>query len=200
MVGPFFGNDPSAALKNLPAEVVDKVQVYDAQSDQAQFSGVEDGNTLKTINIVTKPGMRTGQFGKIYTGYGPPDKYQSGGNINVFDGDRRISLIGMSNNINIQNFAFEDILGVLGQTGGRGSRFRGRPPGGRGRGPGGGGSASDFLVNAQGGIASTTAFGVNYSDQWGDKIEVTGSYFFQSHGQSGGVRCLAAVLPGRWQR
>lgn len=169
----FFGDDPNAALKNLPAEVIEKVQVFDQQSEQSQFTGFQDGNTTKTINIVTKTNMRAGQFGKIYAGYGYEDKYQAGGNINVFDGDRRISFIGMTNNINIQNFSFDDILGVMGS----GGRFRGGGGGFRGR-RGGGGGAGDFLVRPQGGIATTTAFGINYSDQWGEKTEVSASYFF----------------------
>ncbi|MCC6726913.1 MAG: carboxypeptidase-like regulatory domain-containing protein, partial [Saprospiraceae bacterium] len=94
---PFFGNDPSAALKNLPAELIEKVQIFDQQSEQAQFTGVQDGNTTKTINIVTRKGMNNGQFGKVYAGYGWEDKYQAGGNTNIFKGTRRISLIGMSN-------------------------------------------------------------------------------------------------------
>ena len=103
---PFFGNDPTAALKNLPAEVIDKIQIFDQQSDQAQFTGFDDGNESKTINIITKPNMRNGQFGKIFGGYGYKDKYTTGGNVNIFKGDQRISLIGQSNNINIQNFIF----------------------------------------------------------------------------------------------
>lgn len=171
---PFFGNDPSATLKNLPAEVIDKIQVFDQGSEQAQFSGVQDGNTVKTINIVTKSDMRAGQFGKVYAGYGTEDRYQAGGNINFFKGTSRISLIGMANNINMQNFASEDILGVLGTSGGQ-------------RGPsmlGGRGQfrynseAQDFLVNASGGITNTYAGGVNYSDTWGKKTEVSASYFF----------------------
>lgn len=179
---PFFGNDPTAALRNLPAEVIDKVQIFDQQSDQAQFTGFQDGNTTKTINIVTKKGMNTGQFGKIYAGYGYEDKYQLGGNINVFDGDRRISFIGMSNNINVQNFAFDDILGVMGMSGS--SRFRGAMAmgGGGGRMPGGGrsggGGAGDFLVRPQGGIATTHALGLNFSDKWGKKTDLSASYFF----------------------
>lgn len=165
---PFFGTDPAAALKNLPAEVIDKIQVYDESSEQSQFSGVQDGNTLKTINIITKPDMRSGQFGKIYGGYGTDDRYQAGGNVNFFQGDRRISLIGMANNINIQNFSSEDILGVMGQSGGgRGGRggFRGNS------------AANDFLVNSSGGITETFSLGINFSDNWGEKIEVTASYF-----------------------
>jgi Outer membrane protein beta-barrel family/Carboxypeptidase regulatory-like domain len=173
---PFFGNDPTAALRNLPAEVIEKVQVFDQESDQAQFSGFSDGNTAKTINIVTKKNMRAGQFGKIYAGYGTGERYQSGGNLNFFDGDRRISVIGMSNNVNVQNFSSEDLLGVMG-SGGRGwGGGRGR---GRGRGGSrGGGSAGDFLVQSSGGIATTSAIGINYSDQWGKKTEISGSYFF----------------------
>lgn len=171
---PFFGNDPSAALKNLPAEVIDKIQVFDQGSEQAQFSGIQDGNTVKTINIVTKSDMRAGQFGKVYAGYGTDDRYQAGGNVNLFKGTSRISLIGMVNNINIQNFASEDILGVLGTSGGqRGPSM----PGGRGQFRNNS-EAQDFLVNASGGITKTYAGGVNYSDTWGKKTEVSASYFF----------------------
>ncbi len=177
---PFFGNDPSAALKNLPAELIEKVQIFDQQSEQSQFTGVQDGNTTKTINIVTRKGMNAGQFGKVYGGYGYEDKYQLGGNTNIFKGKRRISLIGMSNNINVQNFSMDDILGVTGNSGGgnRGGGGRGMGgPGGGGRGPGGGGT-SDFLVQASGGISTTHAIGLNYSDKWGKKWDVSGSYFF----------------------
>lgn len=173
----FFGNDPTAALRNLPAEVIDKIQVFDQQSDQSQFTGFDDGNTTKTINIITKPNMRNGKFGKVYGGYGYEDKYQAGGNVNVFNGDQRISIIGQSNNINKQNFAKEDLLGVLGTTNNR----RGGRRGGR-RGPGGGkdqgSSVNNFLVPQQGGVATTHAFGLNYTDKWGEKLEVEGSYFF----------------------
>ncbi|HRD38097.1 MAG TPA: hypothetical protein PLC65_05660, partial [Bacteroidia bacterium] len=60
---PFFGDDPNSVLKNLPAEVIEKVQVFDKRSDQAQFTGFDDGNTSKTINIVTKAQFRNGVFG-----------------------------------------------------------------------------------------------------------------------------------------
>ncbi|MEZ4960136.1 MAG: TonB-dependent receptor [Saprospiraceae bacterium] len=177
---PFFGNDPNAALKNLPAEVIQKIQIYDQQSDQSQFTGFDDGNSSKTINIITRGNMQAGQFGKIYAGYGYEDKYQAGGNMNFFNGDQRISVIGMANNVNIQNFSTDDLLGVVGSSGGRGGRGGSRGGGGR---PGGGrsfgsSSVNDFLVNPAGGVATTQAFGINYSDQWGKKLAVTGSYFF----------------------
>lgn len=173
---PFFGDDATSSLKNLPAEVIDKIQVYDEKSDQSQFTGFDDGNTSKVINIVTKPGKRQGVFGKVYGAYGYDDKYNAGGNINYFKGDRRISLIGQTNNINIQNFAAQDLLGISGGSGGR--SFGG---GGRRGGDGGGGMAgSNFLTNSQGGISKTNAVGFNYSDKWGKKIDVTASYFFNN--------------------
>jgi hypothetical protein len=169
---PFFGNDPSAALKNLPAELIEKVQIFDQQSEQSQFTGVQDGNTTKTINIVTRKGMNNGQFGKVYAGYGWKNRYQVGGNTNIFSGDRRISIIGMTNNINMQNFSMDDILGLSG-GGGRGG-FSGGGRGGRG----GGGGGGDFMVQSSGGISTTHAIGINFSDKWGKKLDVTGSYFF----------------------
>ena len=187
---PFFGDDPAAALKNLPAEVVDKIQVFDRLSDQSQFTGFDDGQSQKAINIITKNGRNKGQFGKAYAGYGTDDRYNAGGNINFFDGDRRISVIGLSNNINQQNFSTEDLLGVSAGSGGQGRGGYGgtsRRGGGRGRSGGGGGgrsgggsNAGNFLVGQQNGITATNSAGINYSDTWGKKINVSGSYFFNA--------------------
>jgi hypothetical protein len=185
---PFFGDDPSSALKNLPAEVIDKIQVYDERSEQAQFTGFDDGNTSKTINIITKAGKSQGIFGRVYAGGGadapgngisPDFKYNGGGNINYFEGDRRISLIGLSNNVNVQNFSSQDLLGISGGSGGRNFGGGGRRGGGGPGGPGGpGGNA--FNMGQQEGISKTNAIGLNYSDKWGKKIDVTGSYFFNN--------------------
>jgi hypothetical protein len=174
---PFFGDDPTVALRNLPAEVIDKVQIFNKLSDQAQLTGFDDGNTTKTMNIVTKKNSRNGTFGKAYAGYGYNEKYLSGGNINFFNGDRRISIIGLSNNINQQNFSSEDLLGLSGGTGGRGG-FGGRGGGGPGSGMGGG--SNNFMVGLQSGVSTTSSIGLNYSDSWGPKIKITGSYFFNN--------------------
>ena len=107
----FFGDDATAALKNLPASVIDKIQVFDKLSDQAQLTGFDDGNSQKTVNIVTKSGIKNGQFGRIYAGSGTDSRYSAGGNVSFFKGDRRISLVGNFNNINLQNFASQDLLG-----------------------------------------------------------------------------------------
>ncbi len=178
---PFFGSDPTAALRNLPAEIVDKIQIFEQQSEQAQFTGFDDGESAKTINIITKSSMRNGQFGKVYAGYGSDGKYQTGGNINLFNSDQRISIIGMSNNVNKQNFLTEDLLGVVGSSGNGRRGNRGSVGSRTGGGKGSGSSAvsvSDFLVPQQGGITNADAFGINISDKWGSKLDFSGSYFF----------------------
>ncbi|MCC6817857.1 MAG: TonB-dependent receptor, partial [Bacteroidia bacterium] len=174
----FFGDDAAAALKNLPAEIVDKIQVFDRSSDQAAFTGIDDGNSQKTLNIVTKNGKNNGQFGKIYAGYGTNDRWAAGGNVNYFKGKTRLSVIGMSNNINQQNFTSQDIVGLTGSAGGSG--MRGSPPGGNFRRPGGGDMAN-YLVNQQNGINTTNSLGLNFSAFGMKKMKLTASYFF-NHG------------------
>ncbi len=164
----FFGDDPNIALRNLPAEMIAQIEVFDRMSDQAQLTGFDDGEAVKTINIVTRQDRRNGQFGRVYTGYGDQTRYQAGLVTNVFLGDRRISILGMSNNINQQNFSSEDLSSFSGSTG-RGGR------GGRG---GGSFDRGDYLVGQVSGINNTNSLGVNYSDKWNEKAEVSGSYFF----------------------
>ena len=174
---PFFGNDPDAVLKNLPAEMVDKVEVFDQRSEQSRFSGFDDGNTTKTINIVTKVEFRNGTFGRVVAGAGP-DRYKASGNVNKFKGSERMSVLAQSNNVNEQNFGTEDLLGVVGNSN-QGGGGRGGQRGGGGQGGGGnGGNAGDFLVNQSGGITKTNAVGLNYSNSWNKKTDLAASYFF----------------------
>ena len=171
----FFGEDVNTAIKSLPAEAVDRVEVFNKLSDQAEFSGMDDGEGYKAINIVTKTNMRQGQFGKMYAGYGyQPEtdditshhKYTVGGNVNFFQGDSRLSVLALFNNINQQNFSFEDILGVSGGGNGGGGR--------RGFG--------QYMVRPQSGVALVNSIGLNYSDNWGrkDQVKFQGSYFFNN--------------------
>lgn len=190
----YFGSDPNAAIKNIPAEIIEKIQVFDQQSDQSKFTGFDDGNTTKTINIVTKLRVKQGTFGKLYAGYGDQDKYSAGGNYNLFNNDQRISLLTQFNNVNVQNFSSEDLLGVMSSSGQGGRRGMGGGAGGRrggggntsggntgfgtGQGGPGGANASNFLVSQIAGINTTKAFGLNYTDKWGENFDVNGSYFF----------------------
>ena len=189
----FFGDDAQATLRNLPADMVDRVQVFDRGSDLSMFSGFDDGNTSKQMNLVTRKDRRNGSFGRVYAGAGTEDRYGVGGTINDFRGMQRISVLGMSNNINQQNFAFQDILGMSGGGGGMsggmgrmmqrymsggGSQMMQRMSGGGGGGGGPFSSFSNFMVGQQGGITATNALGANYSDMWGDNTNVSSSYFF----------------------
>ena len=173
---PFFGNDPDAVLKNLPAEMVDKVEVFDQRSEQSRFSGFDDGNTTKTINIVTKVEFRNGTFGRVVAGAGP-ERYKASGNVNKFKGDERMSVLAQSNNVNEQNFGTEDLLGVVGNSN-QGGGGRGGQRGGGSGGQGNGGNGGDFLVNQSGGITKTNAVGLNYSNSWNKKTDLAASYFF----------------------
>ena len=176
----FFGDDVTTAIKSLPAEAVDRVEVFNKLSDQAEFSGMDDGEGYKALNIVTHRNMRQGQFGKVYLGGGydfenDEFRYLAGGNVNIFHGDSRLSLIALFNNVNQQNFSFEDILGVNGGGGGHG----------RGRG------AGAYMVRPQAGVALVNAIGLNYSDTWGKSDQVTfqGSYFYnQTHTENNSWR------------
>ena len=166
----FFGEDVTTAIQSLPAQAVDRIEVYNKLSDQAEFSGMDDGEGYKALNIVTHKHMRQGQFGKLYAGYGYDNnenaidnhKYLAGGNVNIFQGNHRISLLGLFNNINQQNFSFEDILGASGGSGGRG--------------------VGQYMVRPQAGIASVNAVGLNYSATLGKREQITlqGSYFFNN--------------------
>lgn len=167
----FFGEDVTTAIKSLPAQAVERIEVYNKLSDAAEFSGMDDGEGYKAINIVTRENMRQGQFGKLYAGFGYDAdtqtedrfKYIAGGNVNIFNRDSRISVIGLFNNVNQQNFSFEDILGVSGNTGGRHG-------------------VGQYMVRPQSGVATVNSLGVNYSDTWGkrDQVSFQGSYFFNN--------------------
>lgn len=175
----FFGDDAAVALKNLPAEIIDKIEVFDRLSDQSQFTGFDDGQASRTINIVTKKGMNNGEFGKVNAGISDNGRYIAGGNLNSFRGNRKVTVLALSNNINQQNFSNEDLVGVTGGNSGGGNNNRGG--GGRGgNGGGGNNNSGNFLVGQQKGISTTHAGGLNYSNEWGKKIEVSGSYFFNN--------------------
>ena len=113
----FFGNDVMSAIRNIPADMIESIDIYNSQSDQSEFTGVDTGEGHTSLNIVTLPDKRRGAFGRLYGAYGIADKYIGGGNVNIFDNDRRISVVGLANNISRQNFSFEDILGTTDRSG-----------------------------------------------------------------------------------
>ena len=172
----FFGDDVATALNSLPAQAVKNIEVYNKLSDNAEFSGMDDGDSFKALNIVTQPGMRQGVFGKLFGAYGyepkangitDKHKYLAGGSVSHFNGASRLTLLGLFNNVNKQNFSFEDIVGATGSTGGHG--------GGMGR-----GGVGQYMVRPQSGVAKVNAIGLNYSNSWGekDKVKLQANYFY----------------------
>lgn len=149
----FFANDPKLATKNITADMVESVQVFDDMSDQAKFTKIDDGSRTRTINIKLKKERNKGYFARAQVGYGTDGRYRGNIGFNRFIGSQRITVLFNTNNLNEQGFSFSDVGGGNGGGGGRG----------------GGGST---------GITKSLSTGLNFADEWGNKIKVTGSYFY----------------------
>jgi hypothetical protein len=166
------------ATKNLPADAVDKVQVYDRQSDQAQLTGFEDGNYEKTINLKLKKDKKKGLFGKVMAGAGNKERFESKFNVNSFKGARQLSAIGMANNTNAEGFSFMDILNFTGEL----ARMQ--------RGGGGnininmsGEEAAAMGLNTGNNRGINTAWGggLNYNNIIGTKLDLQSNYFYNHY-------------------
>lgn len=168
----FFGNDPEIAMKNLPAEIVDRIQLFDKKSEEAELTGFEDDQTEKTFNVITRVDKRRGYFGRFYGGYGSTDRYNSGINFNSFNADERFSTLGIANNINQSTFTSDDLISSEQFSSIPGGRWQ-RGRGGRNQNP-----LLNMQIPAEEGNNEIYAFGVNYSNIFENKLEFNGSYFF----------------------
>lgn len=187
---PFFGNDPKMATRNLPADMIDRVQLFDRQSDQSRFSGVDDGERDQTINLVTKRDRQRGMFGQESGGYGTDNRYQARIGVNRFNNGQQLSFIGQLNNINQQGFSGEGLGGALNTGGGGGGNQGG------GRETQGGGAATGLAGPT--GITRAGAAGLNFSDALGTKIDLSSSYFFnQTNALNSQVSRRETSLPAR---
>jgi hypothetical protein len=174
---PFFGKDPKMATKNLPADAIDKIQVFDKKSDQSQFTGIDDGDNERTINVKLRADKKKGSFGKIEAGSGTSSdvndtRYGVKGNYNKFSQKKQFALLGMANNVSEQGFSFENYMNFTGESQ---------------RAAGGGGGMNFITANSDDlslpisngdktGFADTYAGGVNYSDTFGKNTELNSSY------------------------
>ena len=189
----FFSNDPKLATKNLSADMIDQVEVFDDMSEQSKFNRIDDGSRSKAINLKLKKDKKKGTFGKAYAGYGTQERYDAGVTANFFKGATQTSVIAKANNTNNIGFTVSDMLGMMGGggMGGFGGGSGGAMMGGGGRGgggggmqmiaagPAGGGNLGGFnLASGNNGITSSYQLGVNYRDTWSKKMDANGSYFF----------------------
>jgi len=171
----FFMDDPQLAVKNIPAKIIEKVKVLEKQSEESEFTGINDGNEEYVIDVGVKQGMMNGWIGNISAGVGsdikPVPEGETFGDVNDvrftgnamiarFSSNDQIALIGNGNNAN--NIGF-------GAVGGMG--------GGMGRGGGGGG----FGGMGAGGIRTSFMGGANASHTWGDDNELAGNYRFSGN-------------------
>ena len=156
----FFGDDPTIATRNLPADAIDKIQIFDQKSDMAEFSGVDDGEREKTINLELKEDRRKGQFGTVEAGYGTDDRYKGRLSLNRFSSKTQISAIGNFNNVNEQGFSSGDF-----------NNFQ------QGLGFGRGGNNSLVNSGLSNGFVTTNAGGVNINHDFTSKIDMSVSYF-----------------------
>lgn len=146
----FFSDDPKVASKNLPAKMVDKVQVLDKKSDMAMMTGFDDGEEEAVINLTVKPGMKQGWFGNAFAGYGSEDRYEGNFMVNRFINNDQFTIMGGVNNTN--NMGFTDMGS---------SMFSGMGGGRRGGGNFGGGGN---------GITESGNIGANFSKEFSPKL------------------------------
>ena len=174
----FFADDPQVATKNLPANMIEKVQVVNRRSDQARFTGIDDGEEETVLNLTIRPGMKNGWFGNVMAGGGYEDKYQGGGMVANIKDDRQISILASGNNTN--NRGFNDIAGSMmqqGRGGGGGTQMRFGGSSGGGASMNVGGTRMSIGGN---GLMTSWLGGVNAYNEFGKnkQVKATGNYFY----------------------
>ena len=163
----FFGTDPKIATKNLPKEIIDKIQVVNTKTKTEEFTGKAGNPDDKTINITLQEDKDHGYFARATAGGGTDERYELSGIMNYFDGDLRISGLASSNNINSPGFSFDEVFDMMG---GRASRISIRGNGSFG--------INGMQFGGAGGITQSETAGLNFTDKWKDKYELTGNYFY----------------------
>lgn len=187
----FFGNDPKIATKNLPKEIIDKIQVVDTKTREQEFTGKAGDSENKTINVTIQEDKNKGYFSRSTAGYGTDDRYEASGIFNSFKGDRRFSILAAANNINSPGFSFDEVFDALGSNI-RSSTIT----------SGGGGGFGINGLNFGGGnngITTSQTLGGNYTNEWDDgKYDLTGDYFFGGTDTENRTQILREnILPDR---
>ena len=184
----FFGSDPTIATRNLPADAIERIQVYDKQSDMAEFTGIADGQEERTINLELREDARRGYFGQAVGGLGgglepvavieaQPNgrtRYNESLNINRFSPTTQLALLGNANNVNEAGFAWGDFVNFSGGARGLGG---GGNRGGGGRG-GGGQGGIQLGGGRNDGFTESMSLGLNANHDFSDDRWIRSSYFY----------------------
>ncbi len=186
----FFGSDPKMASRNLPANIIDKVQVVDDKEELLRSGDNNVNNVGKVVNITLKKGVKKGMFGKVYAGGGTDDRYEAGAIANIFRDTLQVSLLGYSNSLNKPGFGFSELM----QSGGlerSNSNLNSRSTS-IWNNSAGGSSISVNGINFGGmqgaGIATSSGVGINVNHAPNLKQSIFGQYFY------GNVRVKKSVL------
>ncbi|GAA4337512.1 carboxypeptidase-like regulatory domain-containing protein [Mucilaginibacter gynuensis] len=181
----YFGGDVLSATKNLPADIIDNIQIVDDYGDQANLTGIKTGEPNKILNINIRKDKNYGYTLQATAGDGsdalPSNPGVSNDNRHIglvnyyrFNGDQQVSIMGNLNNTNVNTFNFTSASGGSGVGGGGGNRGGG----GGGRGNALQGSGQTTGAN---GITNSKSIGLNFRDEWGKKVSVYGSYSFNDN-------------------
>lgn len=162
---PFFGDDPTITTRSLTKELIEKIQITDTKSKAEAFSGEKGNNESKTINLTIKEENNKGIFGRVAAGAGTDSRFEYAGMVNVFDNEKRLSVLTGGNNINSSGFSFGEIRKMFG--GGRTSVS----------------SDGSFSIGGRSfgggqGITTSQTAGVNYADELGKDNDLSGDYFY----------------------
>lgn len=164
----FFGDDPKIATKNLPKEIINKIQVVDTKTKSEEFTGKEGDSENKTINITIDEDKNRGYFTRLTAGAGTDDRYELSGISNYFKDKMRVSVLASSNNINSSGFTFDEVFDAMGRNAYSISRN----------------SNGNFSINGfsygggRGGITETDNIGASFVNEWAKKTELSLNYFY----------------------
>lgn len=150
----FFGDDPKIATKNLPKEIIDKIQITDTKSETEEFTGKQSNSEEKTINITIKKDKNKGYFGRATVGYGTDERYQVGGMLNYFADNQRLNILASSNNINTSGFSYDEIFDMVGR------------------------GDNGVNMNFGQGITTSNIIGGSYANELKDDTEINGDYLY----------------------
>ncbi|SKB84675.1 CarboxypepD_reg-like domain-containing protein [Salegentibacter holothuriorum] len=151
----FFGDDPKIATKNLPKEIIDKIQVTDTKTRSEEFTGKAGDPDNKTVNITVKEDKNKGYFSRATAGGGTNERYELSAIGNYFKDNLRLSVLTSSNNINSSGFSYDEVYGMMGRSSGR-----------------------NVFGSNGGGITKAETAGLNFVNKWDDKIKLSADYFF----------------------
>ncbi len=158
---PFFDEDGKIALQNLPAELINKIQISDTKTKKEEFTKKASSSNNASINLTIDEDKNKGFFGKFMGGYGSDKRYEGSVLANYFKGKQKISVLASSNNINASGFSMDEVFDNMGGGRGRSGSFGSSGSGGSG-------------------ITQSNMVGLNYSDEFIKDLNTTGSYFYNS--------------------